>query len=61
MITTPHNLTQLITDPGWERLARLLTDPQFCSEIVVGETPDIEQQPAKPARRSRSKAKTSLG
>ncbi|MCH7488342.1 MAG: ATP-binding protein [Chloroflexi bacterium] len=61
VITTPHNLTQLITDPGWERLARLLTDPQFCSEIVVGETPDIEQQPAKPARRSRSKAKTSLG
>ncbi len=38
VITTPHTLTQLLTDPGWERLARLLSDPKFCSEIVVGET-----------------------
>jgi DNA replication protein DnaC len=38
VITTPHTLTTLLTDPGWDRLARLLIDPNFCSEIVVGET-----------------------
>ncbi len=58
VITTPHTLTRLVTDPGWERLARLLTDPKFCSEIGVGEISDAEQAVAKAPRRARSQAKT---
>ena len=51
VITTPHTLTKLVTDPGWERLARLLTDPRFSSEIVVGETAP-EEEAAPPKRRA---------
>jgi len=58
VITTPHTLTQLVTDPGWERLARLLTDPKFCSEIGVGEISDAEQVAAKTPRRSRSQTRS---
>jgi DNA replication protein DnaC len=57
VITTPHTLTQLLTDPGWERLARLLSDPKFCSEIVVGETVGEEPGPHtdRPSRRRRQR------
>jgi DNA replication protein DnaC len=57
VITTPHTLTKLVTDPGWERLARLLTDPRFSSEIVVGETPQEEQTVAPKKPRGRGAAK----
>jgi hypothetical protein len=53
VITTPHTLTQLLTDAGWERLARLLSDPKFCSEIVVGETLAEDQMQAPPPRTPR--------
>ncbi len=53
VITTPHTLTQLLTDAGWERLARLLSDPKFCSEIVVGETLAEDQMQASPPRAQR--------
>jgi DNA replication protein DnaC len=57
LITTPHTLTQLLTDAGWERLARLLNDPKFCSEIVVGETMADEAQAApRPRRRTPKRA-----
>jgi DNA replication protein DnaC len=42
VITTPHQVRQLLADQGWGRLARLLVDPNFCSEIPVGETPAEE-------------------
>ena len=59
VITTPHTLTKLVTDPGWERLARLLTDPRFSSEIVVGETAPEEEvaQPKRPAAKRTGKRK----
>jgi DNA replication protein DnaC len=57
VITTPHTLTKLVTDPGWERLARLLTDPRFASEIVVGETPPEEEHQA-PRRATKRARKT---
>ena len=53
--TTAAALTKLVTDPGWERLARLLTDPRFSSEIVVGETPQ-EEETAAPKRRAPKRA-----
>jgi DNA replication protein DnaC len=38
VITTPNSLNQLMTDTGWERLARLLVgDPNFCSQVMIGE------------------------
>ncbi len=57
VITTPHTLTKLVTDPGWERLARLLTDPQFSSEIVVGETAPEEEAPAQRTRSTKRSSK----
>jgi DNA replication protein DnaC len=57
VITTPHQMRQLLTDPGWGRLARLLVDPNFCSEIPVGETPIEEAQPAPAPTRRRSPRK----
>ena len=57
VITTPHTLTKLVTDPGWERLARLLTDPQFSSEIVVGETAPEEEAPAQRPRSTKRSTK----
>jgi DNA replication protein DnaC len=51
VITTPHTLSKLLTDPGWDRLARLLIDPKFCSEIVVGETPAEEAHAVQPPKR----------
>jgi hypothetical protein len=50
-------LTKLVTDPGWERLARLLTDPQFSSEIVVGETPQEEEAALQRPRSTRRSSK----
>lgn len=41
VITTPHPLNKLLTDTGWERLARLLVgDPNFCSVVPIGEFSD---------------------
>ncbi len=60
VITTPDTINRLLTDAGWERLARLLIgDPNFCSVIPIGEfsensTQRSELAPArgrKPARR----------
>jgi DNA replication protein DnaC len=58
VITTPNSLNQLMTDTGWERLARLLVgDPNFCSQVMIGEFSSQAQTltPAttrrKPARR----------
>ena len=36
VITTPDTINRLLTDAGWERLARLLVgDPNFCSVIPI--------------------------
>ncbi len=38
VITTPNTMNQLVTDTGWERLARLLVgDANFCSVVPIGE------------------------
>jgi DNA replication protein DnaC len=38
VITTPNTINQLVSDPGWERLARILVgDPNFCSVVPLGE------------------------
>jgi DNA replication protein DnaC len=60
VITTPNTLTNLLTDPGWERLARLLSDPSFCSDVLVGESAGAEEPveaEASPEPRGRSSSK----
>ena len=54
VITTPDTLNTLLTDKGWARLARLLSDPNFCSEVLVGEAPTEEAPPPPPKRRSQT-------
>ena len=49
VITTPHTVNRLLTDPGWERLAGLIIgDANFCSPVPIGEFTD--QQPAPPPK-----------
>jgi DNA replication protein DnaC len=59
VITTPNTINRLLTDTGWERLARLLIgDPNFCSVIPIGEFSSDEQvrQP-QPGRRKRQSSR----
>ena len=52
VISSPNENNQLLSDPGWRRLGRLLMMPDFCSEVLVGEAPPEEQQgPASVAQR----------
>ncbi|MEX1254904.1 MAG: ATP-binding protein [Dehalococcoidia bacterium] len=56
VITTPNTLNNLLTDGGWERLARLLMgDPGFCSQIVIGESSPEVQPVTQPPRRKPSR------
>ncbi len=60
VITTPNSLNQLLTDTGWERLARLLVgDATFCSQVMIGEF--SSQGPAavsdRPARKGRPRGR----
>ena len=49
VITTPNTMNRLTTDPGWERLARLVVgDPNFCSVLPIGEFTDQQQPEPKP-------------
>jgi len=59
VITTPNTMNRLLTDKGWERLARLLVgDADFCSVVPIGEfTP--EEQPAPKPRRKTAPRRTS--
>jgi DNA replication protein DnaC len=50
VLTTPNTVNRLLTDTGWERLARLLIgDPNFCSVVPIGEF--REEPEGTPARR----------
>ncbi|OGO49794.1 MAG: hypothetical protein A2148_07380 [Chloroflexi bacterium RBG_16_68_14] len=56
VITTPNTINRLLTDTGWERLARLLIgDPDFCSVVPIGEFTDelVQPPPARGTRRPR--------
>ncbi|MDZ4278608.1 MAG: ATP-binding protein [Dehalococcoidia bacterium] len=55
VITTPNTVNRLLTDAGWERLARVLIgDPNFCSVVPVGEFGDHEErQPRRPSSRGK--------
>ena len=56
VISTPNALNQLLIDGGWQRLAHLLQDPKFCSEVVVGEEAPPEQPAPSRGRRSPRRA-----
>jgi DNA replication protein DnaC len=54
VITTPNTINRLMTDTGWERLARLLIgDANFCSVVPIGEFTEAsgQQEPPKPRRK----------
>ena len=54
VITTPDSINRLLTDTGWERLARLLVgDADFCSVVPIGEM-SIEKVEAVAPKRRRS-------
>ena len=47
VISTPDTINRLLTDTGWERLARLLVgDPNFCSVVPIGDFSATEQSQA---------------
>ena len=54
VITTPDSINRLLTDTGWERLARLLVgDADFCSVVPIGEM-SVEKVEAVAPKRRRS-------
>jgi DNA replication protein DnaC len=56
VITTPNTMNQLVSDAGWERLARILVgDPNFCSVVPIGEFTETVEAPA-PKRSKRRPA-----
>ena len=56
VITTPSTINRLLTDTGWERLARLLIgDPDFCSVIPIGEFSDEQAPSPRPRKRQPSR------
>jgi DNA replication protein DnaC len=58
VITTPNTLNKLLTDAGWERLARLLVgDPNFCSVVPIGEFTAQEQVAPRAARQQARRRK----
>jgi DNA replication protein DnaC len=57
VISTPSPLTQLLSDPGWTRLAGLMKNAaSFCSDIVVGEEPAGGMEAPPSSKRPRRKA-----
>jgi DNA replication protein DnaC len=55
VITTPNTINQLVSDPGWERLARILVgDPNFCSVVPIGEFAAALPEGAAPRRGKRA-------
>jgi hypothetical protein len=56
VITTPNTINKLLTDAGWERLARLLVgDANFCSVVPIGEFSDQQvERSVAPSKRRRT-------
>ena len=59
VITTPDSINRLLTDTGWERLARLLVgDADFCSVVPIGEMSVEKVETVAPKRRRSPRQKS---